>query len=132
MMWAQIELIIQLTCINLCSLVPDLKCCMEILGFDIMLDEKMKPWLLEVNNFPFLEPNVLDRFLLFGIFILTTVIISSIFGSTSLIVVLITRLSCQLVQGWTPRPAGNPPRGEGGVPCSAPHCGEGGAPRPAP
>ena len=35
-------------------------------------------------------------------------------------------------QGWTPRPAGNPPRGEGGVPRPAPRCGEGGVPRPAP
>ena len=35
-------------------------------------------------------------------------------------------------QGWTPRPAGNPPRGEGGVPRPVPHCGEGGVPCPAP
>ena len=35
-------------------------------------------------------------------------------------------------QGWAPRPAGNPPRGEGGVPRPAPRCGEGGVPRPAP
>ena len=35
-------------------------------------------------------------------------------------------------QGWTPRPAGNPPRGEGGVPRPAPHCGEGGVPHPDP
>ena len=38
---------------------------------------------------------------------------------------------CQY-QGWAPRPAGNPPRGEGGVPRPAPRCGEGGVPRPAP
>ena len=34
--------------------------------------------------------------------------------------------------GMGARPAGNPPRGEGGVPRPAPRCGEGGVPRPAP
>ena len=33
-------------------------------------------------------------------------------------------------QGWAPRPAGNPPRGEGGVPRPVPRCGEGGLPAP--
>ena len=53
-------------------------------------------------------------------------------------VVLETKIFDQLkktvsnFQGWAPRPAGNPPRGEGGVPRPAPHCGEGGVPRPDP
>lgn len=34
----------------------------KLFGVDIMLDEHLKPWLLELNDFPSLEPPTLDRY----------------------------------------------------------------------
>ena len=36
--------------------------CYKLWGFDVMYDDKLKPWLLEVNNIPSLHINTLDAY----------------------------------------------------------------------
>lgn len=54
-LWQQINQIVMLTLLGITPSVPVTANCFELFGFDIMVDEKMKPWLLEVNHSPALR-----------------------------------------------------------------------------
>eukprot|EP00756_Hemistasia_phaeocysticola_P011776 Hpha_TRINITY_DN15142_c1_g2::TRINITY_DN15142_c1_g2_i1::g.129808::m.129808/K16600/TTLL2; tubulin polyglutamylase TTLL2 len=53
--WKRIDNVIILTLLSIASQVPQAPCCFELYGFDLLLDESFRPWLLEVNFSPALQ-----------------------------------------------------------------------------
>uniref|UniRef100_A0A3Q0QUE1 Tubulin tyrosine ligase-like family, member 2 n=1 Tax=Amphilophus citrinellus TaxID=61819 RepID=A0A3Q0QUE1_AMPCI len=52
LLWQRINNIVTLTLLTIAASVPSSPNCVELLGFDILIDAKFKPWLLEVNYSP--------------------------------------------------------------------------------
>lgn len=54
-LWQRIACLISLTILSQASGIPKSSNCFEFFGFDVLIDENLKPWLLEVNLSPALS-----------------------------------------------------------------------------
>ncbi|KAM3842387.1 putative tubulin polyglutamylase TTLL2 [Diretmus argenteus] len=52
LLWQKINNIVTLTLLSIAPSVPSSPNCVELFGFDVLIDSKFKPWLLEVNSSP--------------------------------------------------------------------------------
>ena len=52
LLWARIRAIVTLTLLSVAATIPDSGGCFELFGYDVMVDDALRPWLLEVNCSP--------------------------------------------------------------------------------
>jgi len=62
LLFEQIQLLIIRTLLSAQKLIINDKHCFEVYGFDILIDDKLAPWLLEVNSYPSVSATTKEDF----------------------------------------------------------------------